>query len=151
MWKEHRETATQGKQNRTTKWSLSHVTLQEDRAVQVSQGTGWASMSMWCLTPWFQLWVTDHTRLEVMESNPIHTDYLESRAGTGLASSSSLELCKSKIHDVQLHVTPWHKETRRVQMSLRYSEKENALVIKHKFVPQIAREDESFYFSIKWE
>lgn len=42
--------------------------------------------------PLVQLWVTNHTRLEVMESNPISITYLESRAGTGLASSSSLEL-----------------------------------------------------------
>lgn len=47
--------------------------------------------------PLVQLWVIDHTRLEVMESNPIHTNYLESRAGTGLASSRSLELYKSEI------------------------------------------------------
>lgn len=42
------------------------------------------------------LWGTDHTRVEVMESNPIHRNGLEGKAGTGLASSSSLELYKSE-------------------------------------------------------
>lgn len=41
--------------------------LQEDRAVQVSQGTGGAHV---VFNPLVQVWVTDHTGLQVMESNP---------------------------------------------------------------------------------
>lgn len=112
-----------------TKWSCHTGETEQDNKVifvtcdtsgrQSSPGVTGHRMSLdvhVVFNPLVPLWVTDHTRLEVME---IPSTEMIWKAGLGQAWPAALLWSSiNQKHHVQLHYT-WHKETRKVWDTVR--------------------------------